>query len=166
MSERIKVGMARWEIGRGEDVLISFGLGSCVALGLYDAQSQTAAMAHIMLPDSKQFHYRKEANQAKYADTALLAMLEHFQSLGIARQRLRAKLVGGANMFIFPVRDGGQEGLNIGKRNIEAVKVELIKAGIPVTAEDVGGLLGRSIEFFAKNGKIKIRTALSGENEI
>lgn len=166
MPERIKVGMASWKIAREQDILVTFGLGSCVGLGLWDPEMKIAAMAHIMLPDSKQTRFRQEVNPAKFADTAVSVMLERFPQLGVPTSRLKAKLVGGANMFVFSNRVTNKESMNIGERNIQAVKDKLKEADIELAAEDTGGSSGRSVEFFAENGIMRIRTALSGEHEI
>ncbi|MCK5240985.1 chemotaxis protein CheD [bacterium] len=166
MPERIKVGMADWKIARDQDVLVTFGLGSCAGLGLWDPKSKIAAMAHIMLPDSKQTRLQQEVNPAKFADTAIMAMLERFPQLGIPKTYLQAKLAGGANMFMFSGKMSNQESMNIGERNIVAVKEKLKEVGIPLVAEDTGGSSGRLVEFYAETGMMKIRTALSGEHEI
>jgi len=167
MPERIKVGMASWKIARSRDVLVTFGLGSCVGLGLWDPEQQIAAMAHIMLPDSRQPRFRQEVNPAKFADTAVKAMLDHFPQLGVPIARLQAKLVGGANMFAFPGRNSGTEStLNIGLRNVQAVKEKLRESGIPLVGEDTGGSQGRSVEYYADSGLMHIRTALTGERDL
>jgi len=166
MPERIKVGMASWKVARDQDVLVTFGLGSCVGLGLWDPQTKIAAMAHIMLPDSKQPRFRPEQSPAKFADTAVTVMLKHFSRLGVPKARLQAKLVGGANMFVFNGKLSNKESMNIGQRNILAVKAKLKEARIPLVAEDSGGSSGRSVEFYAESGIMKVRTALAGEHEL
>jgi len=72
-NEYIKVGMADFKIGAGDDVLVTLGLGSCVGIVLYDKFKRIGGMAHIMLPSSKEI--RNNANRAKFADTALDEML-------------------------------------------------------------------------------------------
>ena len=67
MSELIKVGMADLKTGKSPDSIISYGLGSCVGIALYDAQTKIGGLAHIMLPDSTQA--RATDNTAKFADT-------------------------------------------------------------------------------------------------
>jgi chemotaxis protein CheD len=164
MSERIKVGMACWKIARDGDLLVTFGLGSCVGLGLWDEKEKVAVMAHIMLPDSKQIRLHHEVNPAKFADTALTAMLNRLQKMGIPKERLRAKIVGGANMFNFDNKPSNS--LSVGTRNIAAVKAHLKAEQIPLVAEDTGGSSGRSLEFSSSDGKIRVRTALAGEREL
>ncbi len=145
--------------------MVTFGLGSCVGLALWDKASRVAAMAHVMLPDSKQMHFRQEINPAKFADTALAAMLTRLEKMGIPKERLCAKIVGGANMFAFDSKNN-HAGMNIGARNVAAVKGILKGEGIPLTAEDTGGTVGRSLEFSSSDGMIRVRTALTGERVI
>lgn len=165
MPDKIKVGMADWKIARNLDVLVTFGLGSCVALSLWDSKEKVAAMAHIMLPDSKLIRFRQDVNPAKFADTALAVMLAELGKLGLSRERLQAKLVGGANMFTFAGK-AANGNLNVGQRNVVSVKEELSKAGIPLVAEDTGGTTGRSVEFYPGNGILRVRTAMFGEKDL
>jgi chemotaxis protein CheD len=161
----IKVGMADWKIARNIEVLVTFGLGSCVALALWDNKEKIAAMAHIMLPDSKLIRYRQDVNPAKFADTALAVMLTELAKVGLNKERLQAKLVGGANMFTFAGKSSNGN-MNVGQRNVAAVKEELNKIGIPLVAEDTGGATGRSVEFYVQNGVMRVRTAMFGEKDL
>lgn len=165
MPEKIKVGMADWKVARNDDILVTFGLGSCVALALWNAKEKVAAMAHIMLPDSKLIRYRQEVNPAKFADTALIAMMADLNKQGFSRDSFQAKLAGGANMFTFAGKSISGN-MNVGLRNITAVKEELNRMGITLVSEDTGGTSGRSVEFFAATGVLRIRTALYGEKDI
>ena len=166
MPDKIKVGMADWKIGRSNDILVTFGLGSCVALALYNGEERLAAMAHIMLPDSKLIRFRQDINEAKFADTAVPAMIAEMARLGFPKESFAAKLVGGANMFTFASKVGAGGTMNVGQRNVGAVKEELARQGIKLLAEDTGGTSGRSVEFYAANGVLRIRTAMFGEKEI
>ncbi|MCK5219235.1 chemotaxis protein CheD [bacterium] len=158
--------MADWKLAQNQDTLVTFGLGSCVGLGLLDEKTKSAAMAHIMLPDSKQLRFRQETSPAKFADTAIMIMLKTFEKMGISKQRLKAKIVGGANMFIIARSTATRGNFNVGQRNVAAVKEQLEQTGIPLVGEDTGGSVGRSVEFFAKNGIMRVRTALAGERDI
>ena len=75
MSELIKVGMADYQVSKaGTGGIITYGLGSCVAIAMYDTSTKIGGLAHIMLPDSTQA--RSVENLAKFADTAIKLMLE------------------------------------------------------------------------------------------
>ncbi len=165
MPDKIKVGMADWKMGRNQDILVTFGLGSCVAVALWNAKDKVAAMAHVMLPDSRLIRYRQDVNPAKFADTALATMLQELAKLGFGKECFRAKLVGGANMFTFAGKANASS-MNVGQRNVLAVKEELTKLAIPLVGEDTGGSSGRSVEFYALDGTMRIRTAMFGEKDI
>ena len=74
MAELIKVGMADLKVGKDPAILISYGLGSCIGISLYDPQTKIGGLLHIMLPDSSQS--RATDNPAKFADTGIPLMLE------------------------------------------------------------------------------------------
>jgi chemotaxis protein CheD len=137
---------------QGPDRLSAIGLGSCVGVALWDGESGWGALAHIMLPSQ---NARSHAlARGKYADTAVEWIVAELLQKGADQGRLRAKLVGGANMF----HTMHSTPLPIGLRNVMACREELTKRGIPILAEDVGGIRGRSILFFPQDGRLFIRT--------
>ena len=80
MGELIKVGMADYKVGANPASLISYGLGSCIGIAIYDSITKAGGLAHIMLPDSTQA--RPSENPAKFADTCLPLMIDDLQKLG------------------------------------------------------------------------------------
>lgn len=152
-NKEVKVGIAQWKVAKAPYRLITLGLGSCVGIALYDSLIRVGGLAHIMLPDSRQFP--NQQNLAKFADSALPALVEEMVRWGASQQRLVAKLAGGAQMFNF--NQGGSL-LNIGQRNIAAVKETLKELGIRVVGEDTGGNLGRTMILNTENGEVYIRT--------
>ena len=161
MPELIKVGMADLKAGKNPDSIISYGLGSCVGIALYDPQTKVGGLAHIMLPDSTQA--RATDNTAKFADTALPVLLEQVIALGGSRNRLTAKIAGGSQMFSFAQ---ATDVMRIGDRNAEAVKVVLKSLSIRLVAEDVGGNYGRTVELLLDSGIFVIKTVNKGENRL
>ena len=121
MPELIKVGMADYKVGRAPDTLISYGLGSCIGISLYDPQTKIGGLLHIMLPDSNQS--RANENRAKFADTGIPDMLEELIRMGAAKSRLVAKLAGGSQMFAFA---NASDIMRVGLRNASASK-EILK---------------------------------------
>lgn len=159
MKNTFTIGIADMNIAKGEDVLVTFALGSCVAICLYDAEKKIAGMAHIMLPDSKQL--ANGANQPlKFADTALIELLKVMQQNGARSSVLIAKIAGGAQMF---AETGNSPLGNIGGRNTQAVKDGLARFRIPIIAEDTGKNFGRTCYFDASTGTMLIKSALKGE---
>lgn len=148
----MKVGIAEWQVAKSPARLITLGLGSCVGVTLYDAMTKIGGLAHVMLPDSRQFQHVD--NMGKYADTALPRMARDLERLGGHLPRLRAKLAGGAQMF----RSSNQGSLlRIGERNVEMCRLVLRQLGIPIVAEDVGGSHGRTIILYTESGNLLVR---------
>lgn len=161
MGELIKVGMADYKVGRNPANIISYGLGSCVGIALYDPMVKVGGLAHIMLPDSTQA--RSSENPAKFADTCLPLMLEDIIKLGGAKSRLWAKIAGGAQMFTFA---NVTDVMRVGERNSEAVRAMLKKLDLKMLAEDCGGNYGRTVELKLENGVFRIKTIDKGEKEL
>ncbi|HEY3426927.1 MAG TPA: chemotaxis protein CheD [Negativicutes bacterium] len=161
MSELIKVGMADYKVGRDPNSLISYGLGSCVGIALYDKVAKIGGLAHIMLPDSTQA--RSADNPAKFADTALPLMLNDMIKLGALKSRITAKIAGGAQMFTFA---NATDIMRVGERNAEAVRLMLKKIEIRLIAEDTGGTYGRTVELKLDTGIYRLKTIDKGEKEL
>ena len=161
MSEVIKVGMADLKIAKEPDILTTLGLGSCVGIALYDPITKIGGLAHIMLPDSTQI--KNNENKAKFADTALDVLLQEMQGVGARKNRLIAKIAGGAHMFEFKNMN---DIMCIGTRNVAAVLYVLEQRNIPVIAQDTGENYGRTIELDTRNGILRVKTIGHGIREI
>lgn len=155
----IKVGISDLNVASGDDVLVTYALGSCVGICLYDRVKHIAGLSHIMLPDSTGF---KGANLQpyKFADTAIQILVQKMRAAGATPIRLQAKIAGGAQMF---AAKGNSSLANIGQRNVEAVKKELARLHIPIMAEDVGKNYGRTLFFSAADGIMRIKSVNRGE---
>lgn len=140
MKEEIKVGIADYKISKAPNRLITLGLGSCVGICIYDKFSDIGGLAHIMLPDSRQF--QKVTKVEKFADLAIPQMVKDLLKKESCQKGFVAKIAGGASMFQFPDKNLT---MDIGKRNIIAVRKTLEQLKIPILAEDVGGNSGRTM---------------------
>jgi len=147
------VKVADWAAERGAGVLVTLGLGSCVAIMLHDPEARAGAMAHVLLPSRSLS--RDASNQAKFPETAVPFMIERLCVLGAEPRHLVAKLAGGASMFAQLMTPGS---LQMGERNIAAARSVLRAAGIPIVAEAVGGGTGRSVRFYVADGRVEIRS--------
>jgi len=147
------VKVADWAAERGDGVLVTLGLGSCVAIMLYDPQAKTGAMAHVLLPSTSLA--RDITNRAKFPETAVPLLIERLKALGADPRRLVAKLAGGASMFGQLVTPGT---IQMGERNILASRNALRAATIPIIREAVGGERGRTVRFHIKDGRVEIRS--------
>lgn len=144
------------------DVLSIVGLGSCVALVLLARERPAAAMAHIVLPES-QMAGGREAPAAKFADTAVPALLKALRSLRVDPENLDAVVVGGAMMF--GTRPGSKLA-RVGDRNVDAVLEVLGRHGIPVMGQDVGGKSGRSIQVLVGECRVLTKSGLDDPLEV
>jgi chemotaxis protein CheD len=148
---RVHVKIGEIKVACAEGTLYAIGLGSCVAVMLYDARQRVGGLAHVMLPQPT-----SAPNQlpGRAAPTAIPEMLRIMEAAGARKRGVYARIVGGSAMFesVLPA-----EGLRLGERNIAAVKQALITARIPLRGEDVGGSFGRSVYFDAANGKVLVR---------
>jgi len=146
------VKVADWAADRADAVIVTLGLGSCVAIMLYDPEAKVGGMAHVLLP-SKSLA-RDADNPAKFPETAVPLLTARLGALGADRRRLIAKLAGGASMFASLMTPGT---LQMGERNIVAARNALRLAAIPIQREAVGGAQGRSIRFHLADGRVEVR---------
>lgn len=138
--------------------LATIGLGSCIGLALVDGR--VAGLAHVVLPDSGG---QSAAEPGKYADLAVPVLLEAVLALGAVRPRLRAVLVGGAQMFSF---SGSGSELDIGGRNHAAVVDQLEAHGIKIGATATGGNTGRTVRVYPESGLVVAKEAGGKEFEL
>ena len=152
MKETI-VKVAEWAAERGDGVIVTLGLGSCVAIMLHDPAACAGAMAHVLLPSKSLAH--DTTNLAKFPETAVPFLVERLRRLGAEPPRLVAKLAGGASMFAQLMTPGT---VQMGERNIAAAHDALRRAGIPLVREAVGGGAGRSVRFHVSDGRVEVRS--------
>ena len=157
--KEIIVGIGQLAVSHNPATLIALGLGSCVAVALYEKSLHIGGLAHIMLPDSREYAGRAEAGRSidrlmKYSDVAIPKMIEEMAGMGAQKNNIHAKIIGGAQMF----PSLGAENRDIGRRNIASVKKILQENDIPIDAEDTGGNKGRSISFDIRTQIMHIKT--------
>jgi chemotaxis protein CheD len=138
--------MAAFGTARSPERLITSGIGSCIAVFLYDKKTKTGGLAHIMLPRGKG---DDPAHAGRYADTGIKALIRL-----MGTNSLTAKIAGGSNMF---AADQNKAAITVGKNNIESVKQILAEKKIPVIAEDTGGLFGRTVTCHTDTGAVEVK---------
>lgn len=152
----ILVRVAHAAVAKSGEVLVTLGLGSCVAVLLDDPQARVAGMAHVLLPEPM---LPAPETPAKFASTAVPHLVEWMERAGARRERLRARLVGGASMFGALLAQGSA---HTGKRNVLAARQALGVAGIPLVGEEVGEEHGRSVRFYPENGRVVVSSYRRG----
>ena len=145
MSDKLIIGIADMKMAAGSGMLVTYALGSCIGICLYDPVIKLGAMVHIMLPLNMEAGRK---NTMKYADTGIKETLRQMEAKGAKRSRITAKIAGGAKMF----EDSGGSLGNIGQRNIDSVRLNLKKEGIRLLKEDVGGSVARTLLFDVNSG--------------
>ena len=145
------IGIADMKMARGDGTLITYALGSCIGICLYDPVIKLGSLIHIMLPLNME---TGRANTMKYADTGIRETIKQMEAKGASKARLTAKIAGGAKMFEIT---GGSFG-NIGQRNIESVHMVLKREGIRLLKEYVGGSVARTLSFDVATGEALIRS--------
>ena len=131
--------------------LFTIGLGSCVAVALWDDARCVAGLAHVMLPTPADA--RPGAPHGRFASTAVPALIRLMAEAGAEPARIRARIAGGASMFSRVLTDSGR---NLGVRNVAAVTAALEGAWVPLDGQDVGGEHGRSVFLDAADGRLRI----------
>lgn len=161
MSEVIKVGMADLAVCSGDDAVTTLGLGSCIGIAIRDPATGIGGLVHIMLPSSTEI--RSSTNRPKFADTGIEDLVNAIVAKGGSRNRLVAKIAGGAQMFAF---GGKSDMIRVGERNALASKKKLSEMKIPILAEDTGKDYGRTVVFYPSTGDFVIRAVGKPEKVI
>lgn len=156
----VVVEIADFGVASGNAVLVTAGLGSCVAVVLHDPTTGIVGLAHVLLPSVGRGP--PSIHPAKYADSAIPLLLDEMRRHGARGDRITARLAGGARMFavLLPF------GVNMGQRNIDATRAALYRLCIPIVAEDVGGEYGRSVRVVAATGVMTVHSLVGGERDL
>ncbi|HMB45192.1 MAG TPA: chemotaxis protein CheD [Candidatus Methanoperedens sp.] len=157
--EKIIIGIAELVVVHNPAILITIGLGSCVAISIRDPVARFGGLSHILLPSISESN--NKSNRMKFADSAIEMLVDMLLQKGCLKSRLEAKIAGGASMFNISGNT-----INMGERNTEAVKKKLKELKIPLLASDTGANYGRTIEFNISSGIMYVKSAFHGIKEI
>ncbi len=149
--EEVRVDMACMRV-ESKPVELLTSVGSCVAVCMYDSVHRCGGLAHVMLPSSS--IGPPEPLPSKFANTAVPALAQGIRGLTGTSTRLSAKIAGGANMFANTCANK----LDVGAKNVKAVKRALAEHKISLIGEDVGGSYGRRVTFNVASGKAIVRS--------
>jgi len=152
MEKQLVVGIGDMKLGRQEGTIITYALGSCIGIALYDPMIKLGALVHIMLPE----RVNSDANIFKYADTGVRETLRKLYAYGAVKHRLTAKIAGGAKMFDMKGKSSAMG--NIGERNAQMVKRVLMQEGIRIVKEDTGANYARTMSIDLATGVVLVKT--------
>jgi chemotaxis protein CheD len=148
--EAITVGIADCQVsGDPNHILVTHGLGSCIAVAIYDPQAHVGGLLHFMLPDSRTAGEQAKQRPYMYADTGIPDLFHSAYAQGADKRRMLVRLVGGAQVL-------DPNGVfNIGKKNHAACRRILWAAGVLVQSEEVGGNISRTVRLEVASGKLQ-----------
>jgi len=132
--------------------LITYSLGSCLGIAIYDPVKKAGGLLHIMLPDSTIDANKAATQPFMFVDTGVPRLFHTVYNLGGERQRLILKVAGGAQLL----DPGGI--FNIGSRNFTALKEILQHNGMTIKSHDVGGTASRTMRFNIGTGEMTIKS--------
>ena len=155
------VGVADCQVSnQREDVLVTYALGSCIAVAIHDPVAGVGGLLHYMLPESAISPAKAGENPYMFADTGIPLLFRRSYECGADKRRLVVRVAGGAQVM-------DPEGVfNIGKRNYLALRKILWKAGVLLQGEDVGGNLSRTVRLEVGSGRFWLRGPGSLEKEL
>ncbi len=145
----VGLGEARVSCEPGE-ILVAYGLGSCLAICMVDPVARVSGLLHAVLPKRAN---GAEALSPKYVDSGIAGLLARMAGAGAERKRLVVRMAGGASMLTAP---GLKPLFNIGDRNIIAARAAFAALGLKVAAEDVGGTTGRLVRLYIATGRVTV----------
>jgi len=158
---KIIVGMADMQVSKEPGaMLISFALGSCIGVALYDPLVRVGGLLHFMLPDSQIDLPKSQKNPWMFADTGIPLFFREAYKLGAEKKRIRVKVVGGSRVL------DDSSYFNIGKRNYLALRKIFWTNNVLIHAEDIGGSVNRTIRLEIGSGKVWVKTSGDGEKEL
>jgi len=151
--KRILVNVADAKVSNDpRDVLVTYSLGSCIGVCLYDPVAHIGGMLHYQLPDSKMDKAKASRKPFMFANSGMEIIIEKLLSIGASKKRLQIKIAGAATMHT------GTQKFDIGKRNHLAIRHVLWKEGMLLKAEDIGGTSPRHMYLNIANGTVTVRT--------
>jgi chemotaxis protein CheD len=155
------VGISDCKVTRDADaVLVTYALGSCIAVAMHDPLTKVSGMLHYMLPESAIDSRKAEQNPFMFADTGIPRLIDELRVAGGDGKRMVVRLTGGAQVL------DSQGVFQIGKRNYLAARKILWKAGILVAAEAVGGEVSRTTRLEVGSGRVWVREGGAIEREL
>lgn len=155
----VTVDIADMQVSNEPDaVLVTYALGSCIAVMVHDPIRHASGMIHYMLPQASTAPEKAKVKPYMFADTGVPELFHAMYRLGSQKRDLVVKVTGGSAMTTGDM-------FEIGKRNHLILRKLLWKAGVPIAAEDVGGTVFRTAKLFNDTGLVRIKTEAS-EHEL
>jgi len=155
------VGISDLKVSKSpDDVLVTFALGSCIAVAIYDPLIKAGGLLHYMLPDSTLDPQKAQSQPGMFADTGIPLLFKSCYRLGGEKKRMIVKVAGGASIL------DDANFFRIGQKNITALRKIFWKNNVMIDAEDTGSNCNRTVRLNLANGKFSIRSSMGMMKEI
>lgn len=153
MSDLI-VGISDFKISNNPgDVVITYALGSCIGISVYDPVARVGGLLHYMLPDSALDERKAKDNPAMFADTGIPTLFKSCYQLGAEKKRMIVKVAGGASIL------DDNNFFRIGQKNIMAMRKIFWKNNVMIAAENTGENYNRTVRLEMATGKTYVKTS-------
>lgn len=139
--------------------LVTYSLGSCIGITIWDPEVRVGGMIHYMLPESTLSPKKAKARPAMFADTGIPLLFRSVYKLGAIKKRVIVKVAGGSQLL----DDNGT--FAIGKRNYVMLRKIFWKNGVLIDNEHVGGSLSRTMRLNIGTGRVTLKMR-QGEIEL
>jgi chemotaxis protein CheD len=160
MTNSLSVGLGELVISHDpEDVLVAYGLGSCVGIGMYNPVTKTGGLLHAVLPEK--FDGGNDS-PTKFVNTGIPILLEKIKSNG-SDNNIVIYFAGGANMLI---NTQLSKTFDIGTRNVASALQFFEKMNLRVRNSDFGGNIGRTVRLYIASGHMTVRVIGGTEKEL
>lgn len=149
----LTIGLAEMVVSNNVDnVIVTYSLGSCIGVSVYDPDLKLGGMIHCMLPLSGKDSEKGRTKPCMFVDTGMTVLLNEMYRCGARRDRLIIKVAGASNML------DHQHHFNIGARNFTVLRKVLWKNNLMIAGEDVGGTIPRTLYLEIATGRSLIRS--------
>jgi len=147
------VDIADFAVSNDTDcTLVTYSLGSCIGVAVWDSEAKAGGLLHFMLPDSTIAPDKAESKPCMFADTGIPLLFRSLYKLGAEKKRIVVKIAGGSQLM------DAQGTFNIGKRNHLVLRKIFWRNNVIIDAEDVGGNDGRTMRLQIDTGRITIKS--------
>jgi chemotaxis protein CheD len=158
---RLIIGVADMKVSnQAEADLITYSLGSCIGVVVFDPVARVGGLLHFMLPESQIDPEKARRNPWMFADTGIPILFKEAYKFGAEKDRLIVKVAGGSQIL------DDQGFFNIGKRNYAAMRKIFWRNNVLIKAEDVGGMINRTVRLEMATGRVWMKTSGEGEREL
>jgi chemotaxis protein CheD len=153
LAKRVVVGIAEMAASaEPNDLLITYALGSCLGVAIYDPVARVGGLLHAMLPSSEIDPQKARDNPCMFVDTGVPRLFLECYKAGAKKERIILKVAGGANL-----NGNGPDHFEIGKRNVLALRKLLWKNGVLIQSSDLGASLSRTMSLEIASGQVRLK---------